>query len=147
MSVPKLRAGMVGLGMIFDETYRPFFEAVHRDGLFQRATGLVEVEFAAAATRTGARGETLKSKRIPGLTAFRNGTSVEELLKANVDVVCIATPDDRHFEPAQKALAAGKHVLIEKPSVLSLAELDELVKLAESKNVLAKVVYHKLLDP
>ncbi|HSQ54495.1 MAG TPA: Gfo/Idh/MocA family oxidoreductase, partial [Gemmata sp.] len=42
---------------------------------------------------------------------------------------------------------AGKHVLIEKPSVLSLAELDELVALAAKKNVLAKVVYHKLADP
>ena len=39
------------------------------------------------------------------------------------------------------------HVLIEKPSVLSLAELDELVALAREKNVLAKVVYHKLCDP
>ncbi len=36
---------------------------------------------------------------------------------------------------------------MEKPSVLSLSELDELVELAKSKNLLAKVVYHKLLDP
>src|SRR5439155_10593528 len=113
-----LRAGMVGLGMIFDETYRPFFEAAHRDGLFRRETGLVEVEFRAAATRTGSRGETLKAKKLHGLTAFANcrgADGVEELLKQNVDVVCIATPDDRHFEPAKKALASGKHVLIEKP--------------------------------
>src|SRR5439155_9237025 len=38
-------------------------------------------------------------------------------------------------------------VLIEKPSVLRLQELDELVGLARQKNVLAKVVYHKLADP
>jgi predicted dehydrogenase len=42
---------------------------------------------------------------------------------------------------------AGKHVLVEKPSVLSLAELDELDQLARQQGVLAKVVYHKLLDP
>ena len=41
----------------------------------------------------------------------------------------------------------GKHVLIEKPSVLRLQELDQLQKLAEVKGVLAKVVYHKLADP
>jgi len=29
---PQLRAGMVGMGMIFDETYRPFFESVHAKG-------------------------------------------------------------------------------------------------------------------
>ena len=69
------------------------------------------------------------------------------MLEADVDFVCIATPDNRHFAAARAALAAGKHVLIEKPSVLSLAELDELTRLAEQQRVLAKVVYHKLLDP
>jgi D-galacturonate reductase len=61
--------------------------------------------------------------------------------------VCVATPDDRHFEPARQALAAGKHVLIEKPSVLTLDELDTLDRLAQEKGVLARVVYHKLADP
>src|SRR5206468_4346560 len=56
-------------------------------------------------------------------------------------------PDDRHFEAARKALAAGKHVLIEKPCVLRLQELDELEALARRHDVLAKVVYHKLGDP
>jgi predicted dehydrogenase len=37
--------------------------------------------------------------------------------------------------------------LIEKPSVLSLSQLDALVALAREKQALAKVVYHKLLDP
>jgi D-galacturonate reductase len=64
-----------------------------------------------------------------------------------VDAVCIATPDDRHFEAARQALAAGKHVLIEKPSVLRLQEFDELEALARQHEVLAKVVYHKLADP
>jgi predicted dehydrogenase len=59
----------------------------------------------------------------------------------------VATPDDRHFDAARQALLAGKHVLIEKPSVLSLREWDELKALAEERGVLAKVVYHKLADP
>src|SRR5215212_8740065 len=135
MTVPRIRAGMVGLGMIFDETYRPFFETVRREGLFQRSTGLVEVEFAAAATRTGSRGDKLKST-FPDLVNCRGADGVGDLLKQNVDVVCIATPDDRHFEPARAALGAGKHVLIEKPSVLSLQELDELIRLAAEQQVL-----------
>jgi predicted dehydrogenase len=69
------------------------------------------------------------------------------MLEAGVDAVCVATPDDRHFEPALQALRAGKHVLIEKPSVLTLQDLDELQRTAETNGVLAKVVYHKLADP
>src|SRR2546423_564640 len=42
----RIRAGMVGLGMIFDETYRPMFEAAHRDGIFRRDFGLAELELA-----------------------------------------------------------------------------------------------------
>ncbi len=143
---PHIRAGMVGLGMIFDETYRPFFEQVHREGLFRRDFGLVEVELGAVATRTGSRA----AKYLPQAPKpFANlvGDDAAERLAKSVDVVCVATPDDRHFAPAKAALAAGKHVLIEKPSVLSLAELDELQALAEKNGVLAKVVYHKLLDP
>jgi predicted dehydrogenase len=59
----------------------------------------------------------------------------------------VATPDDRHFESAKKVLESGTHLLVEKPSVLRMQELDELVELAREKDVLAKVVYHKLLDP
>src|SRR5690606_16301297 len=69
------------------------------------------------------------------------------LLASEVDFVCVATPDDRHFASASAAIQAGKHVLVEKPSVLSLRELDELAALAKKHEVLAKVVYHKLLDP
>lgn len=141
---------MVGLGMIFDETYRPFFEHAHQAGLYQRSTGLVEVDLVAAATRTGSRGAKLLAQKRPGLTQFQNCAgedSVQILLRTNVDAVIIATPDNRHFEAAKLALEAGKHVLIEKPSVLSLAELDELTRLAEQHGRLAKVVYHKLADP
>jgi predicted dehydrogenase len=141
---------MVGLGMIFDETYRPMFEAVHRDGLFQRDTGLVEVELSAVASRTGSRAERYRTSLAQSLPPFRSysgADSVGQLVASGIDVVCIATPDDRHFEPARRALAAGKHVLIEKPSVLILGELDELQRLAETNGVLAKVVYHKLADP
>jgi predicted dehydrogenase len=146
----RVRAGMVGLGMIFDETYRPFFEAVATGGLFRRDFGLIEVELAAVASRTGSRAERYRRAAPSGVNrfaSFAGPSAVADLLRGGVDVVCVATPDDRHFEPAQAALAAGKHVLIEKPSVLTLPELDELTALAERNGVLAKVVYHKLADP
>ena len=147
---PRLRVGMVGFGMIFDETYRPFFEAAAAVPVYSPATGPVRVQLTAAASRTGLRAARYLVDPSSRLGSFQNhvGTdAVDRLLASSVDAVCIATPDDRHFAVAQAALAARKHVLIEKPSVLSLQQLDELVSLAKANSVLAKIVYHKLADP
>jgi predicted dehydrogenase len=141
---------MVGIGMIFDETYRPFFERTHRDGLYDRRFADVEVPLVAVASRTGKRAEAYRAAagdRIGHFESYAGHDAVERMLHAGVDFACVATPDDRHFEAAKQILAAGVHLLVEKPSVLKLQELDELVELARRHNVLAKVVYHKLLDP
>ncbi len=145
----RLRAGMVGLGMIFDETYRPLFEQFHAAPLYRPDFGPVAVELAAVASRTGSRGERYQRSAAGRVAAFRNfaGPDAVASLLPCVDAVCVATPDDRHFEATRLALEAGKHVLIEKPSVLQLQQLDELIALAEKRGVLAKVVYHKLADP
>ena len=146
----RLRAGMVGMGMIFDDTYRPMFEALHAGGLFRKDFGFVEVSLGAVATRTGARARAYKKEaggRIAEFTSFEGADSVDRMIASGLDFVCVASPDDRHFDAAKKAIQAGRHVLIEKPSVLKLQQLDELSALAREKNVLAKVVYHKLCDP
>ncbi len=136
--------------MIFDDTYRPCFEVLKRDGLYDRRFGACEVELSAVASRTGSRADAYRQcagDKIYPFKSFTEPASVENLLASGVDFVCVATPDDRHFEAAKQVLDAGKHLLVEKPSVLSLAQLDELAELARRKQVLAKVVYHKLLDP
>jgi predicted dehydrogenase len=140
---------MVGLGMIFDDTYRPFFEQVRRDGLYRRDFGPIEIDLTAVASRTGSRAERLlqtAAGRLGDFASFAGPDAVARLLP-QVDVLCVATPDDRHFEAALLGLNAGKHVLIEKPSVLSLQQLDHLDQAAGRQGVLAKVVYHKLADP
>jgi len=137
---------MVGLGMIFEDTYLPLFESLKKDGLFRRDFGLVEVPLTGVASRTGARAERYR-QRLPQFQSFAGNDSVAQLIASGVDALCVATPDDRHFEPARLALEAGKHVLIEKPCVLDLKQLDVLQRLAQEKGVLAKVVYHKLADP
>ena len=147
---PSLRAGMVGMGMIFDETYRPFFERVHREGLYDHRFGAIDVPLTAVASRTGHRAEAYRKQagsNIHPFVSFSGDQSVDQLIGAGLDFACVATPDNRHFEAAKKLLEAGIHVLIEKPSVLFLHELDELTELAKRKGLLAKVVYHKLLDP
>jgi D-galacturonate reductase len=144
----RLRAGMVGLGMIFEETYRPLFEQLQADGLYRRDFGFVEVGLEAVASRTGKRAERYRQDGGPWhFASFAGPDATRLLLAQGVDVVCVATPDDQHVGPARLALEAGKHVLIEKPSVLRLQELDELTALARRHGVLAKVVYHKLADP
>ena len=110
MTAHEIRAGMVGVGMIFDETYRPLFEALQRDGLYRRDFGSVEVGLTAVASRTGGRAENFRAV-LGNFASFHGPTALPQLLAGGVDVVCIATPDDRHFEPARAALAAGKHEL------------------------------------
>ena len=144
-----LNGGMVGMGMIFDETYAPFF-VIGEKGLFDPGFGAFRVHLSGAATKTGTRTEAYRERKGLSPESFGNflgDSAMKDLLGSGVDFVCVASPDDRHFAAAKHALEAGKHVIIEKPSVLSLDELDELVALAEKKGVLAKVVYHKLLDP
>src|SRR6516162_7174644 len=119
----RLRAGMVGLGMIFDDTYRPVLEQLHAEGLYRRDFGLVDVELAAVASRTGGRADRYKQAaagRVADFASFAGPDAVSRLLAQGVDVVCVATPDDRHLDAARLALDAGKHVLIEKPAVLQL---------------------------
>lgn len=145
----QLKAGMIGMGMIFDETYAPMLETA-RDGIYDRSFGVCSVDLTAVATRTGSRAEAFRKNNGEAFSDFNSFTEPDaagQLLTSDPDFVCVATPDNRHFEAARAVLEAGKHVIIEKPSVLDLAQLDELVALAEKNQVLAKIVYHKLLDP
>jgi len=56
-----------------------------------------------------------------------HGTDLQALLDAGeVDAVHICTPPSVHLPAALAALRAGAHVVVEKPAVLSLAEVDAL---------------------
>jgi predicted dehydrogenase len=60
----------------------------------------------------------------------------DELINAqDVDVVAIVTPVFTHFELAQKALQAGKHILVEKPFTYKTSHAEALVNLAEKKRL------------
>jgi len=48
----------------------------------------------------------------------------------DIDVVDVAVPSHLHYEVGKAVLSAGKHLLVEKPMVLSVAHADELVALA-----------------
>jgi predicted dehydrogenase len=62
--------------------------------------------------------------------------SLGELLEDDrVDVVHLTTPNNLHLPQAKQALAAGKHVVCEKPLALTAAESRELVELAYAAGV------------
>jgi predicted dehydrogenase len=68
-------------------------------------------------------------------------TSLEELLRADIDAVYIAVPHYLLAALAKQALLAGKHTLVEKPLALSLADIDELIALAEKNSLTLGVFY------
>jgi predicted dehydrogenase len=59
----------------------------------------------------------------------------EMLADPGLDAVVVATPVTTHFELTQRALGAGKHVLVEKPPATRGAEMDELVTLAGAREL------------
>jgi predicted dehydrogenase len=59
-------------------------------------------------------------------------SSLDQVLDTQVDGVIIATPAETHYTLARQVLAAGKHVLVEKPLALTYEQGQELVQLAEA---------------
>jgi predicted dehydrogenase len=63
-------------------------------------------------------------------------TSADEiLLSPDIDVVAIVTPVSSHYELAKRALENGKHVFVEKPFTATSEQAEELIELAEWKNL------------
>jgi predicted dehydrogenase len=76
------------------------------------------------------------------LGAGRAFPSADELVTApDVDVVHICTPNHLHVPLAEAALAAGKHVICEKPLALDVAGARRLVQAAEKAGAIATVPF------
>ena len=63
-------------------------------------------------------------------------TEADDIVESpEIDAVAIVTPVSYHYELAKKALENGKHVFVEKPFTATSAQAEELVELAERKNL------------
>lgn len=71
----------------------------------------------------------------------------ELLADTAVDVVHLASPNRYHFEQCRRAIAAGKHVICEKPLAMMTTETAELVRLAASASVVTAVNYNVRFYP
>ncbi|HVZ16746.1 MAG TPA: oxidoreductase [Terriglobales bacterium] len=68
--------------------------------------------------------------RFPNVEFVR---SVDELLARDIDLVVVATPNTAHHPIAKQCLLAGKHVVVDKPFTVTLAEAEDLIHLANQK--------------
>ena len=79
-----------------------------------------------------------------GLTVY--GTPAELLADPAVQAVLAATPTAMHSEHAGAALLAGKHVLVEKPMALDLAQARELARIARERGLVLSVFHNRRWD-
>jgi UDP-N-acetyl-2-amino-2-deoxyglucuronate dehydrogenase len=74
--------------------------------------------------------------------------SLEALLeRPDVDAVCLCSPSGLHAEQALAAARAGKHVLVEKPMALRLADADAMIAACRDAGVRLGVAFQRRTDP
>lgn len=73
--------------------------------------------------------------------------SFEEILKdESIELVVVNTPNELHFEQAIAVLEAGKHLVLEKPATNFSWEVQKLIELAKSKNLIFSVFQNRRWD-
>lgn len=123
--MPPIRLALAGYGKIAQDQHVP---ALRANPAF---------ELAAVATL---------GEPCPGVAHFG---SLAELLAQGpaVDAVAFCTPPQGRYELVRQALAAGKHVLVEKPPCANVGEASELVALAARQQVSGLFAWHSRFAP
>ena len=117
----EITIGLIGIG----DMASVHADAAHRLGL----------SLAVAAGQNRDRARTLAER-----TGARLYDSVDDLLAApGVDAVDLCVPNDLHRHFAERAFAAGKHVLCEKPIALNLEDADAMISGAQTAGVILMV--------
>ena len=123
----KLKVGVIGIG---------FIGAAHVEAL-RRLPGIEVVAIAHSSEEKAKRkGEDLGIERTFG--DHRKLLEIEE-----IDAVHICTPNHLHYPQTRDALAAGKHVVCEKPLAVGIEEAEDLVKRAEASG-LVTALHHNI---
>jgi predicted dehydrogenase len=90
------------------------------------------------------RSKNLAQELYPGVKTYR---SLEELLADKaIELVIVNTPNVTHFDYVKAALLSGKHVVVEKPFTVTVAEGEELINLAAAKNLVLSVYHNRRYD-
>ncbi|MDR2617349.1 MAG: Gfo/Idh/MocA family oxidoreductase [Treponema sp.] len=126
----KVRIGLTGYGKVAN---------LHAEALAAASGG----ELVSVCGRNAERRNAFASK---WKIASRD-TPEEMVLKDKVDAVIITTPHPQHRDGALEALAAGAHVLVEKPMAVTAAECDEMIGAAKKAGKLLSVVCQRRWFP
>ena len=90
------------------------------------------------------RTKNLAQEKYEGVKTYR---SLEELLSdPKVELVVVNTPNYTHYEYTEKALLAGKHVVVEKPFTVTADEAHKLIALARRQNKCLSVYHNRRYD-
>jgi predicted dehydrogenase len=102
-----------------------------------------DIQFAAAYTRTrGSAEEFCREKNIPLAGSYR-----EVLADPNIDAVVLATPHSQHAEQVMQAVAARKHVHVQKPLTLDLPSAKTIVDAAKKAGITLAVGFNRRFHP
>lgn len=126
MSKTIIRTGIIGFGLSGRVFHAPFIDAVEGFELTKISTANQE------------RQNTAK-ERYPSTEIVSNVNSI--INDPNIDLVIVTSPNTDHFRWSKEALLAGKHVVVEKPFTINVAEADELIEIARNQNKIL-TVYH-----
>lgn len=124
---PPIRAGVIGVGSMGQNHVR-----VYRELPETTLVGVHDVNMEQAGSVADAFGTT--------------AIEMDELLES-VDVVSIAVPTQFHYDIARECIAAGVHVLIEKPFVDDLDNGRELIEFADQRGVCLQVGHIERFNP
>jgi scyllo-inositol 2-dehydrogenase (NADP+) len=123
-----IRVGLVGFGMAGKVFHAPFIDAV--EGL----------ELAAVVERHSRNAEAA----YPGVTTYDSLTSM--LSDPTIDLVVVATPNASHAALAEEALAAARHVVVDKPVAPAADEIAGLMRLAKTQGRLLIPFHNRRWD-
>jgi predicted dehydrogenase len=70
----------------------------------------------------------------------------QELFSSDVELVIVTTPPESHYELVRDALVLGKHVVCEKPFTATLAQAENLVKIAKTSRGILSVYHNRRWD-
>lgn len=80
-----------------------------------------------------------------GIRAFSD--LAEFLADPDLDIVTVCTPSGAHMEPALAALAAGKHVVVEKPLEITTGRIDRMIAAASASGKTLACVLNRRFTP
>ena len=111
--------------------------------LVNSVAGSGAISFTMANTRTRETSEAFRQSN-----GLRWTADLDEILQdAAIDAVVFATPHSLHPDQVRRAVAAGKHVFVEKPFALTLADADQMLAAAEKAGVVLAVGFNRRFHP